>query len=131
MAVGVCVLPRAVSAKFSPEAARAFLDLRMNPIDAPPAVGAARGSPDLDTGKLKRFVEPLPMSEIAKPSGMRPNPMNPAEKLPFYRMTMGEIESRVHRELEPARMWGFNGISPGPVIDVRSGKGVLVTILPR
>ncbi len=57
---------------------------------------------------------------------MRPDPANPAAKIPYYRMAMAEFESRVHRDLKPARVWGFNGVSPGPVIEVRSRQGVLV-----
>jgi spore coat protein A, manganese oxidase len=99
---GVYALPGVVSAEFPPQAAT------------------------LDPSQLKRFVDPLPILEIAQPAGVRPDPANPAEKLPFYRMIMGEFESRVHRDLAPTRMWGFNGRSPGPVIEARSGKGVLV-----
>jgi spore coat protein A, manganese oxidase len=83
-------------------------------------------TPTLDTDHLKRFVDPLPIIEIAKPVGLRPDPANPARKLPFYRMVMAEVESQVHRDLPPTRMWGFNGISPGPVIGARSGNGILV-----
>jgi spore coat protein A, manganese oxidase len=87
---------------------------------------AAPRAPTLDTDHLKRFVDPLPIIEIAKPVGLRPDPANPARKLPFYRMVMAEVESHVHRDLPPTRMWGFNGISPGPVIEARSGNGILV-----
>lgn len=87
---------------------------------------SAPGAPTLDPAKLQRFVDPLPRPEIARPAGVRPDPRNPAEELPYYRMVMGEFEARVHRDLEPTRMWGFNGLSPGPVIEARSGKGVLV-----
>ncbi len=98
----------------------------MHPIIAPPPSDDAPEAAELDPNKLKRFVDPLPILEVAKPVGVRPNPANPAEKLPFYRMVMGEFESRVHRDLEPTRMWGFNGISPGPMIEVRGGDGVLI-----
>jgi spore coat protein A, manganese oxidase len=100
--VGVFAIPGAVSA------------------DSPP------GAATLDPGKLKRFVDPLPIPETAKPVGMRPDPANHVEEIPFYHMVMSEFQSRVHRDLEPTRMWGFNGLSPGPVIEARSGKGVLV-----
>jgi spore coat protein A, manganese oxidase len=92
----------------------------------PSATDIAPGKATLDPGGLKRFVDPLPIPEIAKPLGLRSNPSNPTEKLPFYRMTMGEVQSRVHRDLDPTRMWGFNGLSPGPMIEARSGNGVLV-----
>ncbi|HTX75207.1 MAG TPA: multicopper oxidase [Terracidiphilus sp.] len=94
-----------------------------------PGAGSGRSLPATaiqDPGKLKRYVDALPVLPIAQPAGKRPDPSNPAEKLPFYRMAMSEFESRVHRDLEPAHMWGFNGVSPGPVIDVRTGRGVLV-----
>ena len=112
-------LPGATSASSLPGAASAFPGFFMRAIDAPGAV-------TLDAEKLKRFIDPLPIIEIARPTGLRPDPANPAIKLPFYRMAMSEIESRVHRDLQPARMWGFKGTSPGPVIEVRSGSGVLV-----
>jgi spore coat protein A len=99
---GICALPSLISAEFS------------------------TGAATLDAGKLKRFVDPLPIIEIARPAGARPDPANPAEKLSFYRMVMSEFESRVHRDLGPTRMWGFNELSPGPVIETRGGKGVLV-----
>jgi spore coat protein A, manganese oxidase len=80
----------------------------------------------LDPGKLKRYVDPLPIPAIAQPNGKRSSPANPSEALPFYRMVMREFESRVHRDLAPTRQWGFNGTSPGPTIEARTGKGVLV-----
>jgi spore coat protein A, manganese oxidase len=98
----VCALPGAVSAGLSP------------------------GAVTFDPGKLQRFIDPLPALEIARPTGARPDPANPAESIPYYRMTMGEFASRVHRDLPPTRMWGFNGLSPGPVIEAHSGKGLLV-----
>jgi spore coat protein A, manganese oxidase len=91
-----------------------------------PATHAARAAATLDPGTLKRYVDPLPIPEAARPMGQRSSPSNPAEKLAWYRMTMAEFESRVHRDLGPTRQWGFNGASPGPTIEVRSGKGVLV-----
>jgi spore coat protein A, manganese oxidase len=91
-----------------------------------PRFARAAAAPVLDANKLKRYVDPLLIPEVARPGGARPNPFHASEQIPYYRMTMGEIESRVHRDLAPARMWGFNGASPGPTIEVRSGKGVLV-----
>ncbi len=123
---GVYALPGAISAEALPGAASALLGFHKGAISAPRELGSASEAVTLDADKLKRFADPLPILEIARPTGFQPDPTNPAEKLPFYRMVMRETESRVHRDLEPARLWGFNGISPGPVIEVRSGKGVLV-----
>ena len=35
---------------------------------------------------------------------------------------MREIHQKVHRDLPPTRMWGYNGTWPGPTIEVRTGK---------
>jgi spore coat protein A, manganese oxidase len=121
-----CALPGAVSAELPPGVASAFPGSPLRAVSAPPAMGVAPGAATLDPSKLKRFVDRLPIPEIARPAGVRPDPANPDKKLPYYRMVMGEFESRVHRDLEPTRLWGFNGLSPGPVIEVRSGKDVLV-----
>jgi spore coat protein A, manganese oxidase len=87
--------------------------------------------PTLNPDTLKRYVDALPIPEIARPMGTRAIPMSgePAkgsEKFPFYRIRMEEFEARVHRDLAPTRQWGFNGTSPGPIIETRSGKGVLI-----
>ncbi len=82
--------------------------------------------PVLDPGKLKRYVDPLPIPQVVRPAAKRPSPTNPKAEFAYYRMTMGEFASRVHRDLPPTRQWGFNGASPGPIIEVRSGDGVLV-----
>ena len=75
---------------------------------------------------LAPFVDPLPIPEIAQSSGFRPNPANPAEQLPYYRIGMREIESRVHRDLEPGHFWSYGSSLPGPTFETRSGRGLLV-----
>jgi len=87
--------------------------------------------PTLNPDTLKRFVDALPIMEVARPVGIRTAPAdkgqaNGGEKLPFYRISIAEFEARVHRDLAPTRQWGFNGTSPGPIIEARTGKGVLV-----
>ncbi|HTH53515.1 MAG TPA: multicopper oxidase domain-containing protein [Edaphobacter sp.] len=90
------------------------------------ASGIATPVKDLDPNTLKPFVDPLPLPEVMKSSGMRPNPENPAKKIPFYRVTIDEIHQKVHRDLPPTRMWGFHGVSPGPIFETRSGQGLIV-----
>jgi spore coat protein A, manganese oxidase len=123
---GVYALPGAVSAASPAAAASGFLGFPPQASRLQPVSGAGSGAATLDPGKLERYVDPLPIPEIAKPAGLRPDPEKPAEKLPCYRMVMSEFEARVHRDLGPTRMWGFNGRSPGPAIEVRSGNGILV-----
>ena len=80
----------------------------------------------LDTGTLQHWVDPLPIPEVARSIGYRPDPENPSRQLPFYRMAMRELRSKIHRDLPPTRVWGFNNSSPGPIFKTRSGQGLLV-----
>ena len=109
-------------------------------LGAPPVLGQAQSTtpaaaahvpPVLDSAKLKRFVDPLPIPAIARAAGKRPSPADAKQELACYRMAMSEFESRVHRDLPPARQWGFNGVSPGPTIEARSGEGLLVEWVNR
>jgi hypothetical protein len=80
----------------------------------------------LDPSTLKPFVDPLQLPAVMKNSGMRPDPEDAAKSVPFYRVAMEEIHQKVHRDLPPTRMWGFNGSSPGPIFETRSGHGLMV-----
>jgi spore coat protein A len=80
----------------------------------------------LDPETLSPYVDPLPIPQIAQPNGTRPSPEDPALHLPYYRMAMRPVESKVHRDLPPTRMWGFGTSSPGPTFEARSNQGVIV-----
>jgi Phosphoesterase family/Multicopper oxidase len=82
--------------------------------------------PALDPNSLTPFVDPLPVPQLAKSTGMRPNPANVAVKIPYYRLAMSTFETKVHRDMKPARVWGFGGTFPGPTFDLPSGQEVLV-----
>jgi spore coat protein A, manganese oxidase len=90
------------------------------------AGGIAPGSKALDPNTLKPFVDPLPLPATMRSSGMRPDPEDPSKSIPFYRVNAEEIHQRVHRDLPPTRMWGFNGCSPGPIFETKSGQGLMV-----
>ena len=80
----------------------------------------------LDPDKLTPYVDPLPIPEIAHPSGTRPSPEDPGLQLPYYRVAMRAVESKVHRDLPATRMWGFGSSSPGPTFETRSNHGLIV-----
>jgi spore coat protein A, manganese oxidase len=84
------------------------------------------GSQALDPNTLTPYVDPLPLPEIVKSTGMRVDPENAARKIPYHRVVMSEVRVKVHRDLQATRMWGFNGTSPGPLFEARSGEGMLV-----
>ncbi len=80
----------------------------------------------LDPATLAPFVDPLPVPRVMKPAGMRANPERRHEQIPYYRMAMREMRQKVHRDLPPTRMWGFEDSFPGPTIEVKSGEGAIV-----
>ena len=82
--------------------------------------------PLLDPDTLAQYVDALPIPEIARPSELRPSPDHPAAKIPYYRLSMRQIESKVHRDVRPTRLWGFGSSSPGPTLETKSGAGMLV-----
>ena len=77
-------------------------------------------------GMLTPFVDELPIPPVAKSIGTRPNPECKSEQIPFYRLAMREMHVKLHRDLPPARVWGFGNSSPGPIFETRSGEALLV-----
>ncbi len=86
----------------------------------------AAGRPTLDPSALSPFVDPLPIPPLARPQGIRALPGNPEKRAPHYRMVMGQFQCKVHRDLNPTRLWGYGCMSPGPTFETRSGQDVLV-----
>jgi spore coat protein A len=80
--------------------------------------------PTLNTNALARFVDPLPIPQLARPSGRRKAPSG--AEVPFYRVEMRECETRLHRDLKPTRMWCYGSSFPGPTFETNSGEGLMV-----
>jgi spore coat protein A, manganese oxidase len=78
-------------------------------------------NPALDLNKLAKFADPLPIPAVAKTNGEKNH----------YRLEMSEIRVKVHRDLPATRMWGYNGTSPGPVIETRSGESISIEWVNR
>jgi spore coat protein A len=90
------------------------------------AGGAIVSGQLLDTSALARFVDALPLAALTKPAGVRPSPDNPALQVPYYRLAMRQFETKVHRDVPPTTFWGYGGSCPGPTIEARHGKPLLV-----
>jgi len=82
--------------------------------------------PNLDPSTMAKFVDPLPMPQIAQPVGHRLVPGNSGEHAAFYRVAMRAIRSKLHRDLPPATLWSYGGSVPGLMFETRSGQGVIV-----
>jgi spore coat protein A, manganese oxidase len=80
----------------------------------------------LHPDKLASFVDPLPLPRVLVSKEQRPDPTDPTRQLPYYRVPMREALVRVHRDLPPTRMWTYDGEMPGPTLETRSGRGLLV-----
>ncbi len=80
----------------------------------------------LHPNALARFVDPLPIPAVLAPRGLRPDPSNASRRIPYYRIAMRETQVRVHRNVPPTRMWGFEGTVPGPTLETRSMQPLLV-----
>ncbi len=83
-------------------------------------------APALVPDKLTKFVDPLPIPAVAKSAGLRTMAGGDTPRVPYYRIGMSEIETKIHRDLPATRMWGYAGSSPGPTFETRSGEGLQV-----
>ncbi len=92
----------------------------------------SRARDPLHPNALARFVDPLPIPATIRPDGVRPHQGagagdgRAAQDLTYYRVPMREGTVSVHRDLPPTRIWGYRGTFPGPTLEARSGKGLLV-----
>lgn len=82
--------------------------------------------PTLDPNSLARFVDPLPLPVVVRPQGDRAVPGKPGERVPFYRISMRAIASKLHRDLPPTQLWSYGGSVPGVTFDTQSGQGLVV-----
>ncbi|HUI52443.1 MAG TPA: multicopper oxidase [Terriglobales bacterium] len=82
--------------------------------------------PVLDLKGVAAFVDPLPIPPVAQSSGTKPVPGRASLHMPYYRIAMRQFQTKVHRDLQSTRLWGFEGGSPGPTLETRSGQGMLV-----
>ncbi len=82
--------------------------------------------PNIDPTTLARFVDPLPLPQIARPLDERPAPDGSAKRVSFYRVSMRAISQKLHRDLPPTNLWSVGGTVPGVLFDTRSGEGQLI-----
>jgi spore coat protein A len=87
---------------------------------------ASTASDLVDTRALAHFVDPLPIPSVVKPTGIRPDPQNLSARVAYYRLAMREFKTKVHRDLPPTTLWGYNATCPGPTIDAHYGEPIVV-----
>jgi spore coat protein A len=87
--------------------------------------GQTACDPNPCTAVLTPFVDPLPLPAVA-------TPLPRSAGLPQYRMSMVERQQKLHRDLPPTTVWGFDdgttgGGTPGPTLETRAGVPIQVT----
>lgn len=105
--------PRASPAMSMPEG-------RMAPQLAEPS------KPLVNPATLARFVDALPIPPVARADTHRTHPAYPGRQLPCYRMDMRAFATRLHRDLPPTTLWGYQGSFPGPTLEAMRGEPFLV-----
>jgi spore coat protein A, manganese oxidase len=80
----------------------------------------------LHPDRLAPFLDELPIPKVARTQDTAPDPEHPNQKIPLYRISMREAQVRIHRDLPPTAMWGYDGVVPGPTFDVRAGRPLLI-----
>ena len=63
---------------------------------------------------LEKFVDPLPIPSVLAPDAI------PHSGIDTYRITMTQFPQKLHRDLPPTLLWGYNSQYPGPTIEARS-----------
>jgi spore coat protein A, manganese oxidase len=78
-----------------------------------PVVGQAMASPaPVRSGvRLTRYVDPLPIPPVLHVTDDQP-----------VEVTMRQFQQKVHRDLPPTTVWGYNGTWPGPTIEAKAGQ---------
>jgi spore coat protein A len=77
------------------------------------------GMMQLSGVRLEPFVDPLPVPRVL-------TPVSGTSGSPHYRVTLSEFHQKVHRDLPPTILWGFEGAMPGPTIKAHRGQAVTV-----
>lgn len=69
--------------------------------------------------KLTKFKDPVPIPPVMKP-------LQRNHDFTYYEIKMREAKQVLHCDLPPAAIWGFEGIYPGPTIEVETNEKVYV-----
>ncbi len=75
--------------------------------------------PKLDPAALTKYVDPLPIPSVLRPKGRLGNAA-------YYEVAMTQFGQKLHRDLPPTTLWGYNGTYPGPTIEAFTLKPIVV-----
>ncbi|MHB8859613.1 MAG: multicopper oxidase family protein [Thermoleophilia bacterium] len=69
---------------------------------------------------IDRFIDPLPVPARLAPDTGR------YEGQDYYEIHMSEFQQEIHSQLPPTTVWGFEGSTPGPLIEARRDRPVRI-----
>ncbi len=69
--------------------------------------------------RLTKFIDPLPIPPLLKP-------VQKTKNFTYYEAAMKEAKHSLHSRLPDTTIWGYEGIFPGPTIEVEMGEKVYV-----
>lgn len=69
---------------------------------------------------LEKFVDKLPIPSVLKKVKTTSN------DIPYYEVTMEQVQQKLHRDLPPTTVWGYNGMYPGPTFEVTRNQPIYV-----
>jgi spore coat protein A len=70
-------------------------------------------------GSVDRYIDPLPVPKQLMPQSTDEDGVQ-------YLIRMVEFNQKMHSQLPPTRLWGYEGQYPGPTIDVQRGRPIAV-----
>src|SRR5215211_1540633 len=82
------------------------------------ALSRARTVENLESPPVQPFTVPLPIPPVLEPA-------RKDATTDYYEITQKEAKARILPELK-TEVWGYDGIFPGPTIEARSGRRVVV-----
>ncbi len=82
------------------------------------ALARARTVENLESPPVQPFTVPLPIPPVLEPA-------RKDATTDYYEITQKEAKARILPELK-TEVWGYDGIFPGPTIEARSGRRVVV-----
>lgn len=66
-----------------------------------------------------KFVDALPLPSVLRPVGH-------IGSAAYYEVKMKQAKQKLHRDLPPTTVWGYNGMYPGPTFEVRRDHPIFV-----
>jgi spore coat protein A len=89
------------------------------PLLNPPSTTTAPKSVIRTPRTLDRYIDPLPIPAKLEPIGKSNGALQ-------YHMRMMEVQQKLHSQLPPTRLWGYEGKYPGPTIEARRNQAISV-----